>query len=469
VSRKPKVKQVFERVEITDVGAEGKSVAKVDDLVVFTTNVIPGDVVDLQVTKKRKNYREARVINIHSFSKDRIEPFCGHYGVCGGCSWQILPYEKQLFYKEKQVADQLSRIGKTELPEVSKILASPQNTFYRNKLEFTFTNNRWLIGEEMNADPLSIQHNGLGLHVSGLFDKVVNVRKCWHQPEPSNRIRNFIYDFAVQHNLEFFDLREHKGFLRTMFIRTSSAGGVMVIVIFYADDKEKRELLLDALKDEFPEITSLVYIINQKGNATINDQEVFVYSGNDCIWEEMEGLRFKIGPKSFFQTNTGQAYQLYKIARDFARLTGNEIVYDLYTGTGTIANFVARQSKKVVGIEYVPEAIEDAKFNSGINNIGNTSFFAGDMKDLLTDSFFEIHGKPDVVITDPPRAGMHNNVVSALLKVQPERIVYVSCNPATQARDISVLKEKYRVAKIQPVDMFPHTQHVENIVLLELI
>jgi 23S rRNA (uracil1939-C5)-methyltransferase len=469
VGRQSKVKPIFEKVEIIDVGAEGKSIAKVDELVVFTTNVVPGDVVDLQVTKKRKNYREARVLKIHSFSKDRIEAFCEHFGVCGGCSWQILPYEKQLFYKEKQVVDQLSRIGKTELPPVYKIAASPHVTFYRNKLEFSFSNKRWLTLEEINSGSELIERNGLGLHVPGFFDKVVNVDKCWLQPEPSNKIRNFIRDYAILNNLEFFDLREHSGVLRTMFIRTSGIGEVMVIVIFYIDDEVKRNKLLNALKDEFPEITSLIYIINHKGNATINDQDVFVFSGNDHIWEEMEGLRFKIGPKSFFQTNSEQAYELYKIAQNFAGLTGNEIVYDLYTGTGTIANFVARQAKKVIGIEFVPEAIQDAVFNSEINNIQNTSFFAGDIKDILNDSFFEQHGKPDVIITDPPRAGMHTNVVNAMLNAEPKRIVYVSCNPATQARDISLLKEKYKITQIQPVDMFPQTHHVENVVLLELV
>jgi 23S rRNA (uracil1939-C5)-methyltransferase len=430
--------------------------------------VIPGDIADLQVIKKRKNYREARVHAIRSFSPDRIKPFCEYFGVCGGCSWQILPYEKQLFYKQKQVADQLSRIGKVDLPEVSAIASSASNIFYRNKLEFTFSNKRWLTQEEITSGIEQTDRNALGLHVSGLFDKVINIRKCWLQPEPSNRIRNFIFDYAIENNLDFFDLREHQGFLRTMFIRTSGTGEVMVIIIFYHEDTQKRIDLLEALKENFPEITSLIYIINQKGNATINDQEIFVYSGNGHIWEEMEGLRFKIGPKSFFQTNSSQAYELYKFTRSFANLTGNETVYDLYTGTGTIANFVARMSKKVIGIEFVPEAIEDARYNSNINGINNTLFFAGDMKDILKESFMERHGHPDVIITDPPRAGMHPAVVEVIIKARPGRIVYVSCNPATQARDIQMMSDFYKVTKVQPVDMFPHTHHVENVALLEL-
>lgn len=467
MSRKCKDKPIYENVEIIDIGSEGKSVARVDDLVIFTTQVIPGDKVDLQVLRKKKNYREARVTAIHSYSPDRIEPFCEYFGVCGGCSWQMLAYEKQLYYKQKQVSDQLSRIGKVELPPVSGIAASHSNVFYRNKLEFTFSNKRWLTREEIDSGMEATGRNALGLHVSGLFDKVLNLRKCWLQPEPSNKIRNFIFDYANQNNLEFFDLREHRGFLRTMFIRTSGTGEVMVIVIFYRDDEPQRTALLDALKENFPEITSLVYIINRKGNATINDQELFVYSGNDFIWEEMEGLRFKIGPKSFFQTNSAQAYELYKFARSFAGLTGDEVVYDLYTGTGTIANFVASQAKKVVGIEFIAEAIEDAVYNSNINHIGNTVFFAGDMKDVLTEAFFEENGRPDVIITDPPRAGMHPAVVEVILKARPKRIVYVSCNPATQARDIYLMKDLYKITRIQPVDMFPHTHHVENVVLLE--
>ncbi|MBN1821682.1 MAG: 23S rRNA (uracil(1939)-C(5))-methyltransferase RlmD [Prolixibacteraceae bacterium] len=452
---------------ITDIGAEGKSLAKINDMVVFTTQVIPGDVVDLQVVKKRRKYQVARVTKIHSSSVDKIKPFCEYFEICGGCSWQMLPYEKQLFYKQKQVTDQLTRIGKIELPEIKNIIGSDEVIFYRNKLEFTFSNKRWLTQEEINSKEEMDERNGLGFHVAGLFDKVINIRKCWLQADPSNKIRNFLYDFANKNNLEFFDLMEQKGFLRNVFIRTSSIGEIMVIMVFFYDDEEKRKQLLNALKNEVPDITSLVYIINKKGNSTINDQDIFIFSGKDHIWEEMEGLRFKIGPKSFYQTNSKQAYQLYKVARSFAGLTGKEVVYDLYTGTGTIANFVAKDAKKVIGIEFVPEAIEDAWNNSFINEIKNTSFFAGDMKDILTENFFSENGKPDVIITDPPRAGMHKDVIETLLKAEAQKIVYVSCNPATQARDILLLSEKYRVTQVQPVDMFPQTHHVENVVLME--
>jgi len=469
VGRKRRQKPFYERVEITDIGAEGKSLAKINDMVVFTTQVIPGDIVDLQVVKKRRKYQEARVTKIYSSSTDKIEPFCEYFEICGGCSWQMLPYNKQLFYKQKQVFDQLSRIGKIEIPEIEKIIGSAEPTFYRNKLEFTFSAKRWLTFEEIESELDVDDKNALGFHVAGLFDKVINIRKCWLQPDPSNKIRNFLFDFAASNNLEFFNIREQKGFLRNVIIRTSSTGETMVIVVFYTDEEEKRNNLLNALKAEFPEITSLLYIINRKGNSTINDQNVLVFSGEDHIWEEMEGLKFKIGPKSFYQTNSLQAYELYKIARSFAELTGTEVVYDLYTGTGTIANFVANNAKKVIGIEFVPEAIVDAQYNSKVNNILNTVFFAGDMKDILTNDFFETNGKPDVIITYPPRAGMHKNVVEAILNTSPKKIVYVSCNPATQARDISLLSEKYKVTRVQPVDMFPQTHHVENVVLLEIL
>ena len=467
VGRKNKLKPFYEKVEITGIGAEGKSLAKIDNLVVFTTQVVPGDVADLQVIRKRRNFQEARVTKIHTYSNDRVESFCEYFKDCGGCSWQMLPYEKQLFYKQKQVEDQLSRIGKTEIPEIEKIIGADKTTYYRNKLEFTFSNRRWLSQEEVESDTEVADRNALGFHVPGLFDKVINIRKCWLQPEPSNKIRNFLFDYATLNNYEFFNIHEQEGFLRNVFIRTSSIGEVMVILVFYYNDDEKREQILKALTDTFPEITSLVYIINTKGNATINDQEVLLHSGRDHIWEEMSGLRFKIGPKSFYQTNSGQAYELYKIVQEYAALTGNEIVYDLYTGTGTIANFIAGQASRVVGIEAIPEAIEDAIFNSEVNHIPNTSFVAGDIKDVLNDDFFKENGIPDIIITDPPRAGMHKDVVSAVLQAAPSRIIYVSCNPATQARDIAMMDEKYRVTRVQPVDMFPQTHHVENVVLLE--
>jgi 23S rRNA (uracil1939-C5)-methyltransferase len=462
-------KPFYEKVLIEDIGAEGKALAKVNDIVVFTKLAIPGDVVDLQVTKKRKKFQEARITNFHEYSKDRIEAFCEHFTTCGGCKWQFLPYEKQLYYKQKQVNDQLKRIGKIDLPEISPIIGSGKNTFYRNKLEFTFSNKKWLTEEEINSGNDFSNSDSLGFHAPGMFDKVININKCWLQPNPSNQIRNFIYKYAIENNLEFFDIREKKGFLRTLIIRTTSTGETMVIVSLFHEDKSERIKLLEAIKNEFPELTSLMFVINEKGNDTLTDQEIELYYGRDYILEEMEGLKFKIGPKSFYQTNSEQACELYKIAREFAALKGDETVYDLYTGTGTIANFIARNAGKVVGIEYVPEAIEDAKINSALNNIKNTRFFAGDMKEVLSREFIEQNGQPDVVITDPPRAGMHNDVVATLLNILPEKIVYVSCNPATQARDISLLNEKYKTTKVQPVDMFPHTHHVENVVLLEKI
>ncbi len=459
-------KPFYENVKISDIGAEGKAIVKVGDMVVFTKLAIPGDVVDLQVTKKRKRYQEAFIKEYKQLSNDRIEAFCEHFGTCGGCKWQMLPYQKQLFYKQKQVKDQLTRIGKVELPEISPILGSEEETFYRNKLEFTFSNKRWLTYQEVEDGVEIPKPNALGFHVPGLFDKVININKCWLQAEPSNRVRNFINKYASENQLEYFDIKEQKGFLRTLIIRTTFTGELMIILTFYHEDIEKREGILNALKSEFPEITSLLYVINNKGNDTITDQIVHVFSGRDYILEEMEGLKFKIGPKSFYQTNSEQAYELYKVAREFASLSGSEIVYDLYTGTGTIANFVSGNAKKVVGVEYVPEAIEDANVNASINGINNTSFFAGDMKDVLNPEFIKENGVPDVVITDPPRAGMHVDVVKTIIDMSPKRIVYVSCNPATQARDIAILDEFYQIEKIQPVDMFPHTHHVENVVLL---
>jgi len=460
-------KPLFEQVEIIDVAAEGKALAKIDDKVLFVQNAVPGDIVDVQVNKRRKNYYEGYVTQYHKLSDIRIEPFCSHFGTCGGCKWQALPYAEQLRYKQREIENNLKRIGKVELPEIATIIPSKKTQYYRNKLEYTFSNKRWLEPEEMQLEEDSLERYGLGFHIPRMFDKVIDIQKCYLQEEPSNSIRLAIKKYALENGLSFFDIRKQEGLLRTLIIRTSSTGEVMVIVAFYHEDEEKREGLLNHLKAQFPQLTSLMYVINEKGNDTISDQEIVCFSGRDYIEEEMEGLKFRIGPKSFYQTNSEQAYELYKITRDFAGLTGNEVVYDLYTGTGTIANFVASKAQKVVGIEYVPEAIEDAKVNSANNNIGNTHFFAGDMKDILNDDFIRENGQPDVIIVDPPRAGMHEDVVKTLLKAAATKIVYVSCNSATQARDLNILDEKYKVTKIQPVDMFPHTHHVENVVLLQ--
>ena len=460
----------MEKITITDVAAEGKALAKVNDLVVFVPYVVPGDVVDLQIKRKKNKYAEAVAVKFHEFSPQRAEPFCQHYGVCGGCKWQCLSYQDQIKYKQKQVTDNLTRIGKVELPEISPILGSEKTQFYRNKLEFTFSDKRWLTEEEVKADVKYDQMNAVGFHIPGAFDKVLAIEKCWLQDDISNQIRNAIRNYAYEHQYAFYNIRNHEGVLRNLMIRTSSTGELMVLLqvrISCDKDLEQTKELLAYVADKFPQITSLLYVINNKQNDTINDLDVQVFKGNDHIFEEMEGLRFKVGPKSFYQTNSEQAYNLYKVTREFAGLTGEELVYDLYTGTGTIANFVSRQAKKVVGIEYVPEAIEDAKVNSAINGIDNTLFYAGDMKDMLTQDFINEHGRPDVIITDPPRAGMHNDVIDVILFAEPKRIVYVSCNPATQARDLSLLDIKYKVIKVQPVDMFPHTHHVENVVLLE--
>ena len=444
--------------------------AKVNELVIFVPYVVPGDVVDLQVKRKKNHYAEAVAVKFHEKSPLRTEPFCSHFGVCGGCKWQCLSYEEQLKYKQKQVFDNLTRIGKVELPEFRPILGSEKTRFYRNKLEFTFSNKRWLTEEEVKQDVKYDQMNAIGFHIPGAFDKVLAIDKCWLQDDISNQIRNAVRDYAYAHNFPFFDLRTQEGLLRNIMIRTSSTGELMVVLQCKVTDDEgrrKMEEILQFMADSFPQITSLMYVINNKCNDTIGDLDVEVFKGNDHIFEEMEGLRFKVGPKSFYQTNSEQAYNLYKVAREFAGLTGNELVYDLYTGTGTIANFVARQARKVVGIEYVPEAIEDAKVNSALNGIDNTLFYAGDMKDILTNDFIVEHGRPDVIITDPPRAGMHNDVIDVILAAEPKRIVYVSCNPATQARDLQLLDGKYKVTAVQPVDMFPHTHHVENVVQLE--
>ena len=463
-SKKPH--PIFTDITITDIAAEGKAIAKVNDIVVFVPFVVPGDVVDLQVTRKKSHFMEARPIHFHSFSEKRTEAVCEHYGICGGCKWQILPYAEQIRYKQKQVVDHLTRIGKIALPEITPILGAKKTEFYRNKLEFTFSNKRWRTNEEIADGKVFDTMNAVGFHIPGQFDKVLDISKCWLQTDDSNEIRNEVRRYALEKELTFFDLRAQEGFLRTMMVRTTSTGELMVIMVFFYEDIDAQNALLQHIADKFPQITSLLYVINSKANDTITDQEILLFKGTEYIYEEMEGLQFKIGPKSFYQTNSEQAYELYKIVRNLAGLTGSELVYDLYTGTGTIANFVAHQARFVVGIEYVPEAIEDALINSKLNNIDNTLFFAGDMKDILTAAFIEKNGKPDVIITDPPRAGMHDDVINAILLAEPKRIVYVSCNPATQARDLSLLDTAYKVEAVQPVDMFPHTHHVENVVLL---
>ncbi len=467
MGRSRKNKPLYEAVEIIDIAAEGKAIAKIDDVVLFVQQGIPGDIVDVQVSKKRKRFQEGYVVKFHKYSEKRVEAFCEHFGVCGGCKWQNLPYNEQLKFKQKQVVDQLTRIGKLELPEVTPILGSEKTTFYRNKLEFTFSNKRWLTFDEIDNDLDPKDKNALGFHVPRLFDKIIDINKCWLQGEPSNEIRNFIRKYALDNQLEFFDIKEQKGLLRNLIIRTSTTGELMVIISFFRNDAEEIKKLLQAFSDAFPQVTALMYVINQKGNDTILDQDILTFKGADHIYEEMEGLKFKIGPKSFYQTNSEQAYELYKVTRSFAGLTGNEVVYDLYTGTGTIANFIAQKAAKVVGIEYVPEAIEDAKVNSEINEITNTHFYAGDMKKVLSPELIEEHGQPDVIITDPPRAGMDPQVVETILNASPKKIVYVSCNPSTQARDLQLLDVQYQVDAVQPVDMFPHTYHVENVVLLK--
>lgn len=471
MARKKKPLPILENIQITDCAAEGKSLARVNDMVVFVPFCVPGDIVDLQVRKKRHSYMEAEVIRFVEKSAVREEPFCEHFGVCGGCKWQNLPYDKQLEMKQRQVYEQLTRIGKVELPEFMPILGSRKIREYRNKLEFGCSNKRWMTREEIASGEPAGEMRAIGFHITGAFDKILPIHNCHLMDGLQNEIRNFIYQYAIDNDLTFFDLRQQTGLLRDVMVRNSTTGEWMVLVQFHYDeegDRERSLQLMEALADRFPQITSLLYVDNQKCNDTFGDLELTLYKGNDHIFEIMEGLRFKVGPKSFYQTNTDQAYHLYSVARQFAGLTGEEVVYDLYTGTGTIANFVARSAKKVVGIEYVPEAIEDAKVNSDINGIGNTLFFAGDMKDILTDEFIAGHGRPDVIITDPPRAGMHPDVVETILRAKPRRIVYVSCNPATQARDLQLLDRLYKVVAVQPVDMFPHTPHVENVVALEL-
>ena len=474
MSRKKKPYPILENITITDIAAEGKSLVRINDLVVFVPFCVPGDVVDLQIKRKKHSYAEAEVVRFIKYSDKRTEPMCEHFGICGGCKWQNLPYEEQLAFKQQQVHDQLTRIGKIELPEFRPIKGSVKTSEYRNKLDFGCANKQWLTREQLQAGvPFA---PGIGFHITGAFDKILPISKCWLMNDLHNQMRNSIYDYAVRNSLSFFDLRQQVGLLRDIIIRCSNSGEWMLIVQFHYDrtseeslrqSEQQAEGLLQFIADSFPQITSLMYLDNQKCNDTIGDQDIKLFKGNDHIFLFMEDLKFKVGPKSFYQTNTEQAYHLYRVAREFAGLTGSELVYDLYTGTGTIANFVSKQAKKVIGIEYVPEAIEDAKINSQINNIDNTLFYAGDMKDILTDDFIAEHGRPDVIITDPPRAGMHPDVINVILNAHPERIVYVSCNPATQARDLQLLDASYKVTKVQPVDMFPHTPHVENVVLLE--
>lgn len=461
--------RIFTNIEVLDAGAKGKSVAKSPDgRVIFLSNAIPGDVVDIQTTKKRNSYYEGTATNFHELSPKRTEPKCQHFGTCGGCKWQHMGYEHQLFYKQKEVENNLIRIGHLKLPEISPILGCENPYFYRNKMEFSFSNNRWLSKEEINSGGDVGNKNALGFHIPGMWDKILDIDECWLQPNPSNHIRNAVKAFAIENNLEFFNPKHQSGLLRTLMIRTTSTGDVMVLVQFFREEKAARIALLDYLHETFPEITSLLYIINPKANDTIYDQEVICYKGQDYITEEMEGLQFNITAKSFYQTNSQQAYELYKVTRDFANLNGNELVYDLYTGTGTIAQFVAKQAKKVVGVEAVPDAIEAAKTNAQLNNINNVEFYVGDMKSVFNEHFIAEHGKPDVIITDPPRDGMHKDVVAQILNIMPKKIVYVSCNSATQARDLALMDAFYEIKRVQPVDMFPQTHHVENVVLLEL-
>lgn len=469
MTRKRTERIVFENVEVLDAGAKGVSVAKAPDgKVIFIPNVVPGDVIDVQTVKKRKAYYEGRAIKIHKFSEHRIEAVCEHFGACGGCKWQNMKYSQQLFYKNQEVYNNLKRIGKIELPEFEPILGSEETLFYRNKMEFSFSNARWLTPEEVASGEEMGKENALGFHIPKMWDKILDIKKCHLQGDPSNDIRNEIRRFANENGLSFFNPREQEGLLRTLMIRTASTGEVMVLIQFFHEDKEQRELLLNFLAERFPMITSLQYVVNGKANDTIYDQDVVLFKGRDYILEEMEGLKFSINAKSFYQTNSEQAYELYKITREYAGLTGNELVYDLYTGTGTIAQFVSKEAKKVIGVEAVPEAIEDAKLNAERNNITNCDFFVGDMKNVFNDDFINTHGQPDVIITDPPRDGMHKDVVEMIMKIAPKRVVYVSCNSATQARDLALMDEKYKVIKVRPVDMFPQTHHVENVVLLEL-
>lgn len=457
----------FENIEIVDAASDGTAVAKVNDMVVFIPYGAPGDIVDIQIVKKKKSFKVGKIVDIKIPSSCRVEPFCSHYGLCGGCKWQHLDYQAQLKYKQKQVVDALMRIGKITVDDISQIIPSDKTTFYRNKLEFTFSNFKWMTEGEYKKDE-DRNLNGVGFHLSGMFDRIVDIDKCYFQQDPSNQIRNAIRNYAMERGITFYNVKKHEGFLRNLIIRFSNSGGLMVVLVVNDNDEQVLFPLLDYVKDSFPQITSLMYVVNQKFNDDIGDQTVITYYGDDHLIETMEDLKFYVGPKSFYQTNHEQALKLYQVARDFADLQGDEVVYDLYTGTGTIALFVSGRAKKVVGIEYVEQAVENAKVNAVINGIENTSFFAGDMAKILTKEFIATHGKPDVIITDPPRAGMHDSVIAQILDCKPRKIVYVSCNPATQARDISLLSSSYEVGRIQPVDMFPHTQHVENVVELIL-
>ena len=466
MARKRKPLPVLESVTITDVAAEGNALARVDDMVVFIPFGAPGDVADIRLDKKKKTYAEGHIERLITPGDIRVEPRCEHFGVCGGCRWQHLPYDFQLRCKQRQVTDALERIAKVDLPEISPIKGSDEIWNYRNKMEYTFSNRCWLTFEQLASGEEFPDRGAVGFHIPGAFDKVLDIRACHLQDDLGNRLRLFVKNFGKSHGLSFYDLRAQHGLLRTLMIRIASTGEVMVVMAFGEDDREAITSLLDAMSARFPEITSLMYTVNTKVNDSLADQDIKLWSGKAHIVEEMEGLRFRVGPKSFYQTNSRQAYKLYQVARDFARLTGDQLVYDLYTGTGTIANFVSRFARKVIGIEYVEDAIADARLNSEFNGISNTEFFAGDMKDVLTDEFIAAHGRPDVMIVDPPRAGMHGDVVDVILRAEPARIVYVSCNPATQARDLALLDCKYGVEAVQPVDMFPHTQHVENVVAL---
>ena len=464
----PADKKFLNNIQVIDIAEEGKGIGKSDDLVIFIDKAVPGDIVDVELMRRKKKFFEGRIHNLVKASEHRTGPFCEHFGICGGCKWQHLNYDAQLQFKQKSVSDALQRLAKVDVSGIEPILGSKESRYYRNKLEYTFSDKRWLTDEDMKNNPEGREMNALGYHIPGRFDKILDINHCYLQADPSNEIRNKVREYALKHQLSFYNLKNHEGVLRNLIIRTASTGELMLIVVFAYADEAQISAMMQYLADEFPAINSLLYIINQKRNDTIFDQDIHVFKGEDHIFENMDGLKFKIGPKSFYQTNSDQAFELYKITRDFAEFKGNELVYDLYTGAGTIANFVAGKVKKVVGIEYVPTAIEDAKINSEINGINNTIFFAGDMKDILSSEFIRTHGKPDVVITDPPRAGMHQDVVERLLEMEAEKIVYVSCNAATQARDIALLKEKYEIVRIRPVDMFPHTQHVENVVLLKL-
>lgn len=470
MARKRKLLPLLENIQIEGIAAEGKAIARLENKVIFVPYAVPGDIVNIQVTRKKSHYAEATITSIIQPSPMRIQPFCKHFGVCGGCKWQCLPYGEQLKAKQQQVEDALARIGKVSFPNISPIIGSKKTKAYRNKLEFGFSNKKWLTKEEIESRVVFPDMNAVGFHIPGAFDKILDLKECFLMDDFNNRIRNGLRSYVIEKGYSFFDLRNQTGLLRNMMLRKTSTGEIMVLLQFSireAQEEKEAQDVLQWIKTTFPEITSLLYVNNTKCNDTISDLDIHTYSGTDCIYEQMEDLQFKIGPKSFYQTNSEQAFALYKVVREFANLSGNEYVYDLYTGTGTIANFIAGKAKRVIGIEYVPEAIKDAKENAVLNNLDNIQFFAGDMKDILTDDFVALHGRPDVIITDPPRAGMHNDVISTILFAAPKRIVYVSCNPATQARDVSLLSTDYHITKVQPVDMFPQTHHVENVLLME--